>query len=522
MKKKPLRSRQNRRSTNEEIEQDLLLFQAHIHDKIQEAIDSGQSIFDGNFWARISCVDVSKEFPQFSYKQVQRRIRRLAEEERIKRAKGLHINDLAYLYAKKSYAAENEGGNRRGKKAERIIGNFGSGEILAMDFSQLENSIFSQVTMYAASPCVPKSCGRKDDFLLCSEQILCPENSVLCPENLGVHPALAEFEEKVTPQAPPDLTEGTYILTRAPPGASYAVSINEVNRRQCLIECMQENLQDFPREEASRLSFASSGFSDANSADALDASDVGETLPLADGVGGEPQVRAEVERQALEGGKLSLSACCVADGLLQRLGTTTETAKPDCAGPIQARGTTTGSISLSECPKNEELGAYNRLSQEGLYHGSSEALKSQEELFPLKKWQEPYFTELKALGLDCSDRHIRILIRMASQKSEQFLADCVHHLKHCIEEAAKKGQRIRSRGAFFRNCVEGKQSLVSRTCVRNMQCAQNAAKAMKWHSLKITSKFVYCENLHVEIPTCIDSLEFTRQLQNLYRSNKNG
>lgn len=137
--------------------------------------------------------------------------------------------------------------------------------------------------------------------------------------------------------------------------------------------------------------------------------------------------------------------------------------------------------------------------------------------FPLKKDQLPIFEEMKALDLGCSDETLKIIIRQQTKLNKlDFLKQCIHHVRLKIESGFKfKKEKI----AFFRNCLSGKQSLVTENCIENKKLAEEFCKDMQWHNVKITDKFIEATdgNISKEIPTMLPKNQFERMLGEVYR-----
>lgn len=137
--------------------------------------------------------------------------------------------------------------------------------------------------------------------------------------------------------------------------------------------------------------------------------------------------------------------------------------------------------------------------------------------FPLKKDQLPIFEEMKALDLGCSDETLKIIIRQQTKLNKlDFLKQCIHHIRLKIDSGFKfKKEKI----AFFRNCLSGKQSLVTENCIENKKIAEEFCKDMQWHGVKITDKYIEATNGNIskEIPTMLPKNEFERMLGEVYR-----
>lgn len=137
--------------------------------------------------------------------------------------------------------------------------------------------------------------------------------------------------------------------------------------------------------------------------------------------------------------------------------------------------------------------------------------------FPLKKDQLPIFEEMKALDLGCPEETLKIIIREQVKLNKlDFLKQCIHHVRLKIESGFKfKKEKI----AFFRNCLSGKQSLVTENCIQNKKIAEEFCKDMQWHGVKITDKFIEATdgNISKEIPTMLPKNEFERMLGDVYR-----
>lgn len=136
--------------------------------------------------------------------------------------------------------------------------------------------------------------------------------------------------------------------------------------------------------------------------------------------------------------------------------------------------------------------------------------------FPLKKDQVPIYKELKELELDCDDDLLKIIIRDQSKKNGlAFLKDCIHHLKLKI----KSGLKIKSKIAFLRNCLSGKQSIVTEKCIRNKEFAEQFVKDLGVAGVEIEDKYIKIKqgNISREIPTLLEEEEFKRKLMEIYR-----
>jgi hypothetical protein len=137
--------------------------------------------------------------------------------------------------------------------------------------------------------------------------------------------------------------------------------------------------------------------------------------------------------------------------------------------------------------------------------------------YPLKKDQIPIFEEMKALDLGCTDEILKIIIRQQTKLNKlDFLKECIHHLRVKIESGFKfKKEKI----AFLRNCLAGKQSIITNNCIENKKIAEEFCKMMQWHGVKITDKFIEATdgNISKEIPTMLPKNEFERMLGHMYR-----
>jgi hypothetical protein len=139
--------------------------------------------------------------------------------------------------------------------------------------------------------------------------------------------------------------------------------------------------------------------------------------------------------------------------------------------------------------------------------------------FPLKKEQLEIFAEMKALDLGTDDKTLTIILRKAwKEKGIDFLRDCIHHMRYLIESGFHfKKEKI----AFFRNCLSGKQSLITNQCLENKKLAGYFCKSVKWSDVKITEKYAsICNaegNVIKEIPMSLPEEEFKKQFEELYK-----
>lgn len=137
--------------------------------------------------------------------------------------------------------------------------------------------------------------------------------------------------------------------------------------------------------------------------------------------------------------------------------------------------------------------------------------------YPLKKDQLSLFEEMKALDLGADEKTLTIVFRKAiKEKGIDFLKQCIHHMRLKIDSGFKfKKERI----AFFRNCLSGKQSIVTESCIENKQIAEKFCKDMQWNGVKITDKYFEATDgkISKEIPTLLPKIEFERMLTDLYR-----
>jgi DNA-binding Lrp family transcriptional regulator len=137
--------------------------------------------------------------------------------------------------------------------------------------------------------------------------------------------------------------------------------------------------------------------------------------------------------------------------------------------------------------------------------------------YPLKKDQLSLFEEMKALDLGADEKTLTIVFRKAiKEKGVDFLKKCIHHMRLKIDS----GFTFRkAKIAFFRNCLSGKQSIITESCIENKQIAEQFCKDMQWHGVKITDKYFEATNGNIskEIPTMLPKNEFERMLTDLYR-----
>ncbi len=137
--------------------------------------------------------------------------------------------------------------------------------------------------------------------------------------------------------------------------------------------------------------------------------------------------------------------------------------------------------------------------------------------YPLKKEQLEIFAEMKALDLGTDDKTLTIIFRKAwKEKGVDFLRDCIHHMRLKIDSGfVFRKEKI----AFFRNCLAGKQSIVTENCIENKILAEKFCKDVNWCGVKITDKFIEITdgNISKEIPTLLPKEEFERKLTELYR-----
>lgn len=148
--------------------------------------------------------------------------------------------------------------------------------------------------------------------------------------------------------------------------------------------------------------------------------------------------------------------------------------------------------------------------------GGEEALPFTEEesKFPLKENQKEIFRELKTLGLECDDYVLNILVR---SHNEKVLSDSIQHLRHEIS----KGTRFKkSRVAFFRACLSGKISPVTKKADWNRKFAENTKAGKNWTSLEIHEKYMKCSKCHKEVPFNVSKEDFTQMLKDLYALSK--
>jgi phage replication O-like protein O len=132
--------------------------------------------------------------------------------------------------------------------------------------------------------------------------------------------------------------------------------------------------------------------------------------------------------------------------------------------------------------------------------------------YPLKKEQIPVFEAMKKLELECDDAMLFMLIR-SNWCSPQRIWDCIHHLERQIE---KKTVFKKSRIAFFRHCLDGKQCLVTARSLENASFAKDFALANNWTSLKINDKYVECIVTGKQIETNVPIEAFWKELERLY------
>lgn len=133
--------------------------------------------------------------------------------------------------------------------------------------------------------------------------------------------------------------------------------------------------------------------------------------------------------------------------------------------------------------------------------------------YPLKKEQVPVFEKIKSLNLECDDDTIMMLIRQNWSKGVQFFEDCLHHVNYLL---ASGKAAIKSRIAFFRNCLKGSQALITEQSLKNMRAAKKYAESQKWTEVKITEKYVQCTRTGKEVSTNISFPEFQRFVKELW------
>lgn len=135
--------------------------------------------------------------------------------------------------------------------------------------------------------------------------------------------------------------------------------------------------------------------------------------------------------------------------------------------------------------------------------------------YPLKKEQVPVFQKIKSMKLECDDDTIMLLIRQNWAKGVQFFEDCLHHLNYLLSSGRAA---IKSRIAFFRDCLKGSQSLITELSLKNMQAAKKYADKAQWKSVKITEKYVQCLITGKEVSTNISFDEFKRCVVAMFTS----
>lgn len=133
--------------------------------------------------------------------------------------------------------------------------------------------------------------------------------------------------------------------------------------------------------------------------------------------------------------------------------------------------------------------------------------------YPLKKEQIPVFDKMKSLNLECDDDLLIVLIRQNWAKGVSFLEDCLHHAQYVFKSGKAA---IKSKIAFFRNCLNGKQALITSNALNNMRCALKYAGQKNWKEVKITEKYVQCLRSGKEVSTNISLEDFKRCVIDLF------
>lgn len=143
-------------------------------------------------------------------------------------------------------------------------------------------------------------------------------------------------------------------------------------------------------------------------------------------------------------------------------------------------------------------------------------IKSSKSKFVLKKDQIPIFEEMKSLDLGCDDDVLKIIIRLQAKRNRlEFLSDCLHHLRIKIDSGFKfKKEKI----AFLRNCLSGKQDIITKQCDKNRELAKKFCNNLKWNSVTIGDKYItyFDGNCEKEIPLKIPTEDFKRMLNKHY------
>jgi phage replication O-like protein O len=138
--------------------------------------------------------------------------------------------------------------------------------------------------------------------------------------------------------------------------------------------------------------------------------------------------------------------------------------------------------------------------------------------FPLRKDQQEFFDQMKALDLGTDDDTLMILVRTAFKENKVAkLRDAISHLR---EEIRKGTVFKKPKIALFRAVLNDKVSPISERAVKNKQKAEEIKDAYLWNTLEIHDKFVFCTKTNKEIPLDIDVKVFFTTLKELYILNK--
>lgn len=139
--------------------------------------------------------------------------------------------------------------------------------------------------------------------------------------------------------------------------------------------------------------------------------------------------------------------------------------------------------------------------------------------FPLKKEQQPFFDQMKALDLGIPDEKITQIVRKYTKEPRgiDLLNKAISHIQFEIDQGTVF---IKPKICMFNNVLNGKMSAVSFYAKENGKVAQRLKEKYKWGSLTIKPKFVICEKTQKEVPLDQTYENFMEQMENLYNLSK--